>query len=168
MEREFNTVHCVLGPGAIFGEGSMFGESERMISARSSMQTTLLSIRATDLDNLLQGYPEIVEQLRVRAHHPEECSGSNRIRTIHRHGCLRRCPWERVAYRYLRVGRVEVLSLLTEGVFRVFSRFAVYVRAEGGCTQNAHSNPQGAMRNGGHARLRPCSSAARERGSPAS
>lgn len=60
-------MHTVLGPGALFGEESMFGGIERIVSVRSSMQTTLLAVKGTDLDGLLQGYPEIVEQIRVRS-----------------------------------------------------------------------------------------------------
>lgn len=120
-EREFNTVHCVLGPGALFGEGSLFGENSRAYSVRSTQQSTLLSIRGTDLDNLLQGFPEITEQIRVRPGHKRS---ARRGAVVAAPGCLS-LPTD---------GRPPPPPFLP----------AVRVRVEGGCSQAAPRRPQGA------------------------
>ena len=54
LEGELNSVHCHLGPGAVFGEDCMFGARQRQVTVRaSSPLVVLLRAHGADLKTLL-------------------------------------------------------------------------------------------------------------------
>ena len=63
-----NTVYAEFHPGSFFGEVGVFFQVKRTASVRcTSNQVTLFKLTKTDLDTLLEQYPEIDEKIKGEA-----------------------------------------------------------------------------------------------------